>query len=592
MDTGITTGREDTDAVNIAQLKALRKWVEEEGGTWQLSVNGKDPTRVNSKNRLDLVGGKNIKIAKNKKNNKVKFDLNQDLRLRSIVTGASFLGESGLLIENGPAVTTAGIDAGNKNIKNVANGTLSRGSKDAVNAGQLYSISNDIATHLGGGAIVRDDVLLGPRYTLSHVSTDGTVKRAVFNDVGGAFGGLDANVRNVNKRLTYVYNNFSKGIDKISKNVKNNTLMWDKSEQAFVALHTEGQKRENSKITFLADGDIAPNSTDAITGSQLYETNTTIAKYFGGSAEYNGQWKEPTFTITNFGAQGKSGEQQYHNVTDAFNAVNTSISGVNDRVQQVEVQVKYNSLNWDDSQRAYDARHNSQPGRITNVANGAIKKDSTDVVTGKQLWKTNRKVNELENRVDNVVSRVDILNDRAVTYDIDERSKKTNTITLAGGNESDPVLIDNVADGKIEKGSKQAVNGGQLHDYTEEQMKLVLADANKYTDKKIEDVFSSAVARANTYTDMKFNALNYRVESVQKEARQAAAIGLAVTNLNYINTPGMLSVAFGSSIWRGQSAIAFGAGYMSENGRMRSSLSVTTSGGHWGVGTGLSIALK
>ncbi|WP_192871168.1 YadA-like family protein, partial [Bartonella bovis] len=232
------------------------------------------------------------------------------------------------------------------------------------------------------------------------------------------------------------------------------------------------------------------------------------------------------------------------------------------------------------------------PGKITNVANGAVAQGSTDVVTGDQLWATNEKANKLENRVDNVVDQVDILNDRAVTYDIDERSEKTNTITLAGGNESDPVLIDNVADGKIEKGSKQAVNGGQLYDYTEEQMRLVLADANKYTDKKIEDVFSSAVARANTYTDMKFNALNYRVENVQKEARQAAAIGLAVANLNYINTPGMLSVAFGSGVWRGQSAIAFGAGYMSEDGRMRSNLSVTTSGGHWGVGAGLSIALK
>ncbi|WP_425490165.1 hypothetical protein, partial [Bartonella capreoli] len=46
------------------------------------------------------------------------------------------------------------------------------------------------------------------------------------------------------------------------------------------------------------------------------------------------------------------------------------------------------------------------------------------------------------------------------------------------------VLINNVADGKIEKGSKQAVNGSQL----KEQMSVVLADANKYTDKKIENI--------------------------------------------------------------------------------------------------------
>ncbi|MEL6089156.1 YadA-like family protein [Bartonella schoenbuchensis] len=150
------------------------------------------------------------------------------------------------------------------------------------------------------------------------------------------------------------------------------------------------------------------------------------------------------------------------------------------------------------------------------------------------------------------------------------------------------VLINNVADGKVEKGSKQAVNGGQL----KERMSVVLADANKYANKKIENIVSAAFTQANAYADMKFEALNYRVEGVQKEARQAAAIGLAVASLHYINTPGTLSIAFGSGVWRGQSALAFGTGYMSEDGTVCSNFSVTTSGGHWGIGAGLSLALK
>ncbi|WP_210162039.1 YadA-like family protein [Bartonella bovis] len=795
-------------------------------GAWQLSVNSGGATKVTSKNTIDLIGSKNIKIARS--GDKITFDLNKELQVSSLLVGNALLKESSLLIVGGPKITSSGIDAFNKKITDVADGVLSSRSKDAVNAGQVYTLNSDIAKYLGGGASilagieptytiqeqrynnvgstfdgvnnalsklsskiddvanalsdglvqqnfpsqlitiggqvegnkisitnkkgvsrvlsgvkdgelsdkstdavtgkqlysvsnkfaaylgsgakVRDSILLGPQYTLSRVSTNGEVRPDYFSDVGSAFTELDLNIRNVNSRLTHVSTHFTTEIGKISTNLQYNTLVWRKSEQAFVALHTEGRERKNSKLTFLEDGDIAHDSTDAITGKQLYEMsttiarylgsdadvlegkapmyiiqgrghtgveaalkginskltelservgnvkstvgnslvaqdsglhiitigkdvggaeikiansrgearkltglkdgavsgasteavtgsqfysiNTTIAKYFGGGAEYNGQWKEPMFTIANFGAKDRSRKQTYNNVADAFNAVNSSISGVNDHIQQVEVQVKSNGLNWDDSQRAYDANHNSRPGKITNVANGAVAQGSTDVVTGDQLWATNEKANKLENRIDNVVDQVDILNDRVVTYDKDADGNKMNSITLAGGNESDPVLIDNVADGKIEKSSKQAVNGGQLHDYTEEQMRLVLADANKYTDKKIEDVFNSAVARANTYTDMKFNALNYRVENVQKEARQAAAIGLAVANLNYINTPGMLSVAFGSGVWRDQSAIAFGAGYMSEDGRMRSNLSVTTSGGHWGVGAGLSIALK
>ncbi|MGL2349729.1 YadA-like family protein, partial [Helicobacter pylori] len=194
--------------------------------------------------------------------------------------------------------------------------------------------------------------------------------------------------------------------------------------------------------------------------------------------------------------------------------------------------------------------------------------------------------------INSIASEVGTLTEGVVTYDKDEQGKKTNTITLVGGKEDEPVVIDNVAGGKIEEGSKQAVNGGQLHNYVQEQMSLVLADANKYTDEKIENMVGDAVVQANTYTDMKFDALNYKIDSVQKEARQAAAIGLAVSNLRYNDTPGKFSVAFGSGVWRGQSAPAFGAGYTSEDGDIRSNLSVTTSGGHWGVGAGLSFTVN
>ncbi|WP_459786785.1 YadA-like family protein, partial [Bartonella henselae] len=174
----------------------------------------------------------------------------------------------------------------------------------------------------------------------------------------------------------------------------------------------------------------------------------------------------------------------------------------------------------------------------------------------------------------------------------DSTGKKTNVIKLVGGSESDPVLIDNVADGDIKEGSKQAVNGGQLRDYTEKQMKIVLEDAKKYTDERFNDVVNNGVNEAKAYTDMKFEALSYAVEDVRKEARQAAAIGLAVSNLRYYDIPGSLSLSFGTGIWRSQSAFAVGAGYTSEDGNIRSNLSITNAGGHWGVGAGITLRLK
>ncbi|UJM35139.1 YadA-like family protein [Bartonella henselae] len=150
--------------------------------------------------------------------------------------------------------------------------------------------------------------------------------------------------------------------------------------------------------------------------------------------------------------------------------------------------------------------------------------------------------------------------------------------------------MDNVADGKIEADSKHAVNGGQLRDYTEKQMKIVLDDAKKYTDEQVKDRVSNGVNEAKSYTDMKFETLSYAVEDVRKAARQTAAIGLAVSNLRYYDIPGSLSLSFGTGIWRSQSA--FAVGYTSEDGNIRSNLSITSADSHWDIGVGLRIKLN
>ncbi len=56
--------------------------------------------------------------------------------------------------------------------------------------------------------------------------------------------------------------------------------------------------------------------------------------------------------------------------------------------------------------------------------------------------------------------------------------------------------------------------GWLLHDYTEQQMKTVLEDANKYTDEKVNTIVNNAVNEAKSYTDMKFETLSYAIEDV------------------------------------------------------------------------------
>ncbi|MCZ2328388.1 YadA-like family protein, partial [Bartonella sp. F02] len=235
-------------------------------------------------------------------------------------------------------------------------------------------------------------------------------------------------------------------------------------------------------------------------------------------------------------------------------------------------------------------------------------------VNGK-FEEVNSKVDNLEKEVDSkfddlkddVQNQLTGMSTASVHYDTDEEGNKTGKITLQGvsksrdngvdstlngDNESEPVVIDNLADGKIAEDSKEAVNGGQLYKTREELM--------QYTDNKIDETMNhflnesmdEVVKKTEQYVDEKFSALSYDIKAVQNEARQAAAVGLAVSNLRYNDTPGKLSIAFGSGFWRSQSALAFGAGYTSENGNIRSNLSVTSSGGHFGIGAGISITLN
>uniref|UniRef100_UPI0035CFE314 Vomp family autotransporter n=2 Tax=unclassified Bartonella TaxID=2645622 RepID=UPI0035CFE314 len=473
----------------------------------------------------------------------------------------------------------------NSKITSLQAGKITADSTDAVNGSQIYSISDTFAKYLDGGAgYDNEGKWIAPTFKVTTFNDDGSPAEQEYKSVAAAFAGVSSS--------------FTKLHNEISDNIEQNALLWSDEESAFVALHGKEDARSKSKLKSLLDGDISEGSTEAITGNQLYLMSNQLSAYFGGGAGYKaGEWTAPTFNVAQFNSDGSSSEKKsYHDVAGAFDGVSESMSSINERIKEVSDNRDTNSLNWNEDKGSYDASHKGASSKITNVAGGKIEEGSQEVVNGGQLWTVNEKVKEVENKVDTIDQQVkDIttaVTDGAVNYDKDADGKKTNSITLAGGNESDPVLIDNVADGKIEEGSKQAVNGGQLHDYTEQQMKTVLEDAKKYTDDQVNGLVNNGVNEAKSYTDMKFETLNYAIEDVRKEARQAAAVGLAAAGLRYSDIPGKLTLAFGSGVWRSQSAFAVGAGYTSENGDIGSNLSITTSGGHWGISAGFRIILN
>ena len=68
-----------------------------------------------------------------------KVSLNKEITVDKVTAGNTTISSDGLIITGGPSVTQSGINAGDKKITNVADGIISKDSKDAINGSQLYN---------------------------------------------------------------------------------------------------------------------------------------------------------------------------------------------------------------------------------------------------------------------------------------------------------------------------------------------------------------------------------------------------------------------------------------------------------------------
>ncbi|EJB5126904.1 YadA-like family protein [Escherichia coli] len=217
-------------------------------------------------------------------------------------------------------------------ITDVANGAVSSTSSDAINGSQLYDVSDYIADALGGNAVV---------------NADGSITTPTYAIAGGS------------------YDNVGDALEAIDTTL-DDALLWDETANggngAFSAAH--GKDKTASVITNVANGAVSATSSDAINGSQLYSTNKYIADALGGDAEVNadGTITAPTYTIAN---------TDYNNVGEALDALDN------------------NALLWDEDAGAYNASHDGNASKITNVAAGDLSTTSTDAVNGSQLNATN-----------------------------------------------------------------------------------------------------------------------------------------------------------------------------------------------------------
>ena len=234
--------------------------------------------------------------------------------------------KDGVVITDGPSMTKDGIDASDKKITNVADGTIGAGSKDAVNGGQLHTVVEDLKTKGFGltaedGASVKKS--LGDTVT---VKGDGTnITTSVDNGAVKVALARDLNVDTVTANTvttgdTKMDTNgvtIKDGANEATKLTKDGLQINDGGNKA-VTIDKDGLTIENGpkvtkdginagdkKITNVKEGTIAAGSKDAVNGGQLHTAMEDIkAQGFGLKAEDGQSVKKPLGEVIDLKGDG------------------------------------------------------------------------------------------------------------------------------------------------------------------------------------------------------------------------------------------------------------------------------------------------
>lgn len=399
-------------------------------------------------------------------------------------------------------------------ITDVADGTISASSKDAVNGSQLKATNDDVEANTANIATNTSNIATNTANIATNTTNitnltdsvgDLQADALLWNETKKAFSaahGQDTTSKITNVKdadltadstdavngsqlkttndavatnTTNIANNTSNiatnttNISNLTETVTNlgeDALKWDKDNGVFTAAH--GNNTAN-KITNILDGTVTATSSDAINGSQLYDLSSNIATYFGGNASVNtdGVFTGPTYKI---------GETNYYNVGDALAAINSSFStSLGD------------ALLWDATAGKFSAKHgtNGDASVITDVADGEISDSSSDAVNGSQLHGVSSYVvdalgggaevnadgtitaptytiaNADYDNVGDALNAIDTTLDDALLWDAD--AGENGAFSAAHGKDKTASVITNVANGAISAASSDAINGSQLY---------------------------------------------------------------------------------------------------------------------------------
>ena len=594
----VADGVNPNDAVNKGQLDAVK-------GVADSAVKSVDVVANENNLVVDNTDPKNPKLRLRKA-----VDLDS-IKLENNVGEKSFLNSAGLTIKDGPAVTRSGINANNTKVTNVTDGDVNSTSKDAVNGSQLYNVASNVADLVGPDAKI--DPATGNVTVADPTKGIGETGKGTIGDA----------IKAVNKAATAAKTTVKEG-DNITVTPTTNTdgsttytvatkkdLVVDSVKAGDTTLGKDGLtiaggpsvtkagiNAGGNKITNVAAG---VNDTDAVNKGQLDEvkagvTNVAqnVVNVLGGDAAVDGKGN---ITMSNIGDTGKG------NVNDAIKAVN-------DLAKKAAAEKT--------SVKAKDGRSNVTVTEGTNAAGGheytvdverAVTEAGSDQVTVTSKHdadsntttytvdvsdKTKASLAKADSAVQNLTSRDGNLSfnkgpngnvEVSFNDNVNVKNVTTDRVQVANGpsmskdgiNAADKA-ISNVANGNVAKGSKDAVNGGQLHE-TAQSVADVIGGGATVKDGKVvagqngigntgQNTVHGAIAAINQNTANNFNQIRGDLRKMDRDLRGGIAGALATAGLPQAFRPGKSMVAAAASTYRGQSGLAIGVSRISDNGKV------------------------
>ena len=444
--TNVAAGRisaTSTDAINGSQLYAVTTEVNK-GTVYAGDVKGTGATDNKFIQRLgaqtNIVGGvadtsklsdNNIGVVSNGTDT-LNVKLAKELKdLTSVTAGDTVMNTDGVTITGGPKIVKTGIDAGNKQIVNVASGgdvttnganigdinrIITAKDKYVTGGAATYQANGEGAANLTGtnGLTANVSGLKNNYVTSGSISNDGKVLTLERNDTG-----------KVNVDLSNIFTEVAKGDYRLVENPEAGSQgKYKVDSNGNMVLTVANDKGDKKQVTLT---DIASKAQQDNNTSSITTINTTLDKglnFAGDTGAVSNRKLGDTVTVKG-GATGALSDGNIGVESDGNGTLNVklakTLTGL-DSVTAGNTSINNGGLTVGGKTYVSSTGLNANDQKITNVSDGTVGAGSKDAVNGGQLHDAK---NELNTNISN--AKTDLIN-KGLRFDADNNSEKTNKL--------------------------------------------------------------------------------------------------------------------------------------------------------------------